>query len=588
MWITSVQLFTVLSFVCFNVCHGVEKDIEVECLDSKAITIKDGGIIANCAQCGLTRTTTNFHLWLYELKDVLQAVNVSHNHIKKVSKFSPLPRVLSLNLQHNSIRDIDPQAFTDLDNLQNLDLSDNRINGGSLRGVFVGKKVREHYESLPIRTLYLGHNNISVLYNDTFLHLEYLRDLHLDYNPLVVNEDFSNALSHLPELKLLNLAGAGLKSLPKDTFSGLRLTKLLLNGNQFTQVPALSELGSSLRLLNINQNPISELDASSFSGLRSISEIVVSGMPKLSTVKAGTFSNLENLRVVSCSYNPELTSVDEAAFWDKTVKHFTLQEVYLNDNALQTIRKTLLPWIKMSKVTLDGNRWVCDCQLHWLAKFLRNRNATVDRLMDVKCWDPPWLNGTQMVFWNIDLVSRHENFPCQAELEAERKETERKEKERLEQERLRQEQEQLRVEQERVRLKQDQAKLHLEQEVKNVPAETERKEKERLEQERLRQEQEQLRVEQERVRLKQDQAKLHLEQEVKNVPAETEESSVKFYHLIAIVGIIALVVLIGSVIAFNKYRNYRPIYNVEKMSSPMHNEMKDLKGTLAEKSHLVG
>uniref|UniRef100_A0A1B6LLP3 LRRCT domain-containing protein n=1 Tax=Graphocephala atropunctata TaxID=36148 RepID=A0A1B6LLP3_9HEMI len=500
MWITRFQLFLVLSFLCFNWSHGVEKDITVECLESRATTINVGGVIANCASYGLTRTST-VGPWLFQMADVLQAVNVSYNHIKRVSRFPLLPRVLTLTLRHNSIREIEPLAFTGLENLQNLDLSFNRIDGESLRGVLVGKKAPERYEPLPIRVLLLGHNDISTLDLDTFYHLQYLRELHLDHNPLVINETFSQALRQLPELKILNLAEAGLTSLPTDAFSGLRLTNLLLNGNEFTQVPDLSAVGGTLRLLNINQNPISQLDASSFAGIRSVREIVASGMQKLSTIKSGTFSGLENIRVISCSYNPELVNVEEGAFWDNTAKHFTLQELYLNNNALPRIKKTLLPWIKMSKVTLDGNRWVCDCRLHWLANYLRNRNSTVDRLTEVKCWDPIWLNGTEMIFWNTDLVNRHENYPCMVELEEKRQEQE-------------------------------------------------------------------------------------LER-IKKISSETAEGSVKYYHLIAIIGIIAFVILVGSVIAFNKYRNYRPIYNVEKMSSPMHNEMKSMTGTLAEKSHLV-
>lgn len=129
-------------------------------------------------------------------------------------------------------------------------------------------------------------------------------------------------------LQLLNLAGAGLTSLPRDAFSGVQLTSLLLNGNQFTQVPDLSALAGSLRLININQNPIDELDKDSFSGLQSVSEIVASGMPELRAVRAGTFSALDNIRVISCSYNPKLAEIDENAFWNhKTTQRSNLQEV---------------------------------------------------------------------------------------------------------------------------------------------------------------------------------------------------------------------------------------------------------------------
>jgi len=517
MWIHSLQLIVVLS--CLGWCRGLEKDIEVTCLDATAQTITEGGVIANCASWGLTRTRTMAN-WLFQLANILQGVNASYNHITQVSVFPVLPRVLSLNLQHNSIKDIEPLAFTGLENLQNLDLSYNRITGNTLKGVLVGKKAPERYEPLPIRMLFLSHNDISTIEPTVFEHLLYLRDLHLDYNPLVVDDTFTAALKHLPELKLLNMAGAGLSQLPKNAFQGLTITSLLLNGNQFTTVPDLTSIAVSLRLLNINQNPIEELDETSFAGLHSLSEIVVSGMPTLRHVHEGTFSGLENLRTVSCSYNPQLIDVDEKAFWNHDLtKRFPIKEVYLNNNGLPVIKKKLLPWLKVQRVTLDGNKWVCDCRLHWLATFLRNRNTTIDRLTELKCWEPIWLNGTQMVFWKIDLLNRNENFNCLAEREQERLDRER---ERMEMER-------------------------------------------RLEMERL-----------------------EHERKLKNEAAETveNEDGAKLSYLIVIAGLLIVVVIIGSIIACNKYRSYRPIYNVEKVSS-MQNEMRPLNGTIAEKTHLV-
>lgn len=145
------------------------------------------------------------------------------------------------------------------------------------------------------------------------------------------------------------------------------------------------------------------------------------------------------------------------------------------------------------------------------------------RYSTFRCWEPVWLNGTQIVFWKTDPNSRYENFPCQEELEQERLEEE--------------------AERTKILLK----------------LENEKKEKEK--------------------------------QELAAAPPQEsepiEESSYNMYHLLIIVAIIAIVVLIISLIAFNKYKNYRPIYHVEKMSSPSHNEMKVLKGTIAEKTHLV-
>lgn len=125
------------------------------------------------------------------------------------------------------------------------------------------------------------------------------------------------------------MAKTGLSFLPDDAFHYLELSTLYLNGNNFKQVPeALAALGSTLRYLNINQNPIEELNDNSFLGLRNLREIVASGLTELQAVKAGTFSRLEDLKIVSCSYNPKLVFVDRLAFWDQSNnKRFSLKEV---------------------------------------------------------------------------------------------------------------------------------------------------------------------------------------------------------------------------------------------------------------------
>lgn len=133
-----------------------------------------------------------------------------------------------------------------------------------------------------------------------------------------------------------------------------------------------------------------------------------------------------------------------------------------------------------------------------------------------RCWEPSWLNGTQLLFWVIDTKSRHENFPCLEEMEEERKEIE--------------------------RLKNSVLTTTIQP--SPLPP-------------------------------------------IQNKKIEVSEEKFEILHIILIAGVLSLVILIASLIAFKKYRKYRPIYNVEKMSSPMHNEMKYMNGNSAEKSYLV-
>lgn len=408
-----MQLLVFLSFSLFFVRA---EDITVECLNSDALKYQFGGLAADCSYKGLTRLETIFP-WLTSISPILQVVNASNNHILKLSKFPLLPRLLTLTLRYNGIKELEAKAVVDLINLQTLDLSYNRITGESLRAdVLRGRFAPDRYEPLPIRTLLLGHNDIHSLNRRVFEHLPYLRELRLDNNPIISLDTVTTiALQSLPELKILDLAKTGLSFLPDDAFHYLELSTLYLNGNNFKQVPdALAALGSTLRYLNINQNPIEELNDNSFLGLRNLREIVASGLTELQAVKAGTFSRLEDLKVVSCSYNPKLVFIDRLAFWDQSNnKRFSLKEVYLNNNGIQRISKYLLPWNKMEKVTLDGNPWVCDCRLYWLAQLVRSKGTTIDRPYNLQCSEPIWLNGMLLMYVYNDTHERPADFSCE-------------------------------------------------------------------------------------------------------------------------------------------------------------------------------
>jgi Leucine-rich repeat (LRR) protein len=72
--------------------------------------------------------------------------------------------------------------------------------------------------------------------------------------------------------------------------------------------------GDSLQKLNINDNPIQELDEDSFRGLLVLRELNVSAMSHLRRIGPSTFRHLRSLEVLFCSYNRNLSVLDEEAF----------------------------------------------------------------------------------------------------------------------------------------------------------------------------------------------------------------------------------------------------------------------------------
>ncbi|XP_039276007.1 toll-like receptor 8 [Nilaparvata lugens] len=341
---------------------------------------------------------------LHDLSTVLNWVNgnitsldVSNNYIQKIPSLPVLARLKKLNLKDNNIKIIEERAFSNLPNLEYLDLSFNFLTGLTLRAdVLRGNFTSNLYEPLPIKVLLVGFNRITSLNANTFEHLPYLKELHLCGNPLksaaAYQFNFLQAINSVTTLEVLDLAKTDIPSLDCRNLKKLSLKKLYINGNQFTRVPDSLHFLSSLELIDFNENPMTEINKESFTGLVNLREIVLSGMPNLTSIKAGTFTNLSNLETLKCSYNPELSYIDEEAFSNHP--SYGLKNVYLTNNNLRHLPKNLLRWSQLDRLELDGNPWSCDCKSQWLINFENRRNHSIISFNDLICREPPWLNGT--------------------------------------------------------------------------------------------------------------------------------------------------------------------------------------------------
>lgn len=114
---------------------------------------------------------------------------------------------------------------------------------------------------------------------------------------------------------MLNLAETTLESIPDGFLHALHsLEVLLLNGNRLTTVPAELRRSPGLQLLNLNDNPIQRLNASSFEGVSGLRQLNISAMNRLESIDENTFSGLKSLTSLWCSFNPSLKRIHSRAF----------------------------------------------------------------------------------------------------------------------------------------------------------------------------------------------------------------------------------------------------------------------------------
>ncbi|XP_065338557.1 chaoptin [Cloeon dipterum] len=187
---------------------------------------------------------------------------------------------LALNLSHNQITGLFPGDSGGQVYLRVLDLAHNRVPEVPINFL--------HGITASLRKLYLGYNKILRLDDSAFGKLDQLQVLSMPHNGiqgvrrsafhglpslqiLELNNNHieqlqSEQFTRLPELRSLTLAQNHIRSLPRDVFAGTRLERLDLSNNQFVVMPssALSEVGTSLRYLDISHNQLEHLDATMF------------------------------------------------------------------------------------------------------------------------------------------------------------------------------------------------------------------------------------------------------------------------------------------------------------------------------------
>lgn len=310
----------------------------------------------------------------------LHTLLLSHNQLTHVDAFTlnGLYVLSLLSLDFNRIDNVHPDAFKNCSGLQDLNLHSNSL-----------YEVPEAVRMLQfLKTLDVGQNHISSLFNASFRGLQQLTGLVLMHNNIgnLTRGTFTN----MPSLKILNLARNKIQTIDHGTFDGnTNLQAIRLDTNFLTDMNGLFANLPSLIWLNISANHISWFDYA----------LVPLGLQWLDIHSnhisvLGNYFDLEaklRLQIMDASSN-RITEIGAAALPDG------IQLLFLNDNRITKVQPftflrkhnlsrvdlfgnniqimdlsalRLSPWPEdrlLPEFYLGGNPFQCDCNMEWLQR----------------------------------------------------------------------------------------------------------------------------------------------------------------------------------------------------------------------------
>lgn len=394
--------------------------------------------LLDCSDKNLLRNFLASDFEALNAKFPLVNVFFEYNQIRNISRY-PNVSIVTLDLSHNQINEIESGAFADLSKLTELDLSHNRLTSDVLTPqVFQGRYDDvKYYPLVSLKVLKLKANDIHMLDADVFEHMSVLEELDLSENPMMVIDSGTEiAISGIANLKKLNLADTKLRKLPEHIFHAPRsLIEVNLAGNLFQTIPDSLIFAINLETLILDENPIARIGskASKFPVLSKMKVLSISNMQDLERIENHGLSNLENLEQLNCTDNPKLNFIHEGALsrpgrdepsdteWPdlkkvrrmsgKLKNFFNFEksfQLFLSNNNLSILESDMLSrWDNVEEIDLSNNPWLCDCKTQWMIDILLDKYGKSQKnVKDVICEFPLEHRGEKMV----DL--EHKTLKC--------------------------------------------------------------------------------------------------------------------------------------------------------------------------------
>jgi internalin A len=185
--------------------------------------------------------------WFFQFKS-LEHLSLKNNTIKVLPTIVfALENLKYLNLAENQIHEINDHYFTNLMNIEKVDISYNQIASISSKKIeypkckifnIKGNRLQKFPTAISdvktLEKLDLSQNKINAIEDDAFVELENLIELDLSFNELTY---LPSSLGKLKKLKKLNLSGNKISSLPIEFENLISLEFLDINDNPIGNAP---------------------------------------------------------------------------------------------------------------------------------------------------------------------------------------------------------------------------------------------------------------------------------------------------------------------------------------------------------------
>ncbi|XP_061713905.1 leucine-rich repeat-containing protein 70-like [Cydia pomonella] len=343
--ITEVKIYASICDLC--VCRDYS-DIEylgqsVDCSYTKPVLFSVEDSLPNMVY-SLDLSSNNLsdvsNSYLYRSKYMKELI-LSNNKISRIeSNVLQLPELIQLDLSNNQLEFIDKDVFKEIRKLEYLNIANNRFTTFT--------KLAFHRLS-NLNQIILDNNNIGPSLRETNLF-----------------DRSGFGLTH--KIKDISISGINLNTVPDNFFvEAYDLKKLTISNNNLTDI---FEIPFTLEYLDLSDNPIEEISNEDFDmpalKILKLNNLAITEVPDY------VFTNLHGLEKLELERNRNLTTFSILSFGREVLEDaddFTLEELSLSGSRIPRLDEKLAePFGQLVKLDLQGNPWICDCNIVWVKK----------------------------------------------------------------------------------------------------------------------------------------------------------------------------------------------------------------------------